>query len=118
MGVDWATTPIPELTFDDMVVFQLCMCDKNNNKQETRYERRLTSHTGAMKGAAVVPRAKMRPWANYPCQYPKNQKVDTKSTLKKTNPMSGISMSDLSNDTKKYTPKSRETIPLQALLDM
>jgi hypothetical protein len=24
-GADWAITPLPELTFDDFIVFQLCV---------------------------------------------------------------------------------------------
>jgi hypothetical protein len=31
---DWAITPLLGLTFDDLIVFQLCVCDKNNNKYE------------------------------------------------------------------------------------
>jgi hypothetical protein len=48
-------------------------------------------------------------------QGPKNQKFDTKSTLKKEPVPEGVAMSELSNGTKKHTSKSRETIPLNGM---
>jgi hypothetical protein len=66
----------------------------------------------------MCPEPRFVPCKNYKCQGPKNQKFNTKSTLKKLNEpvLEGVAMSELSNGTKNHTSKSRETIPLTEIL--
>jgi hypothetical protein len=65
-----ATNHTPQLTFDNIVVFQLCVIKTITNM----------SPGMGVERAAAAPRAEIRE-ANYHRQGPKNQKFDIKSTF-------------------------------------